>query len=85
MVALHYKTDLFDEDTIAQMLENFEQLLDQIVARPDARLRELTELIVEADMQRRLLQQRKHKELNVVSLKNVKRRAIVNPPAAAGD
>ena len=76
-VALHYKTDLFDEDTITRMLENFEQLLRHIVARPDLRLRELTELTIEADVQRRLSQQRERKELNIAELKNVKRHAVV--------
>jgi len=76
-VALHYKTDLFDEDTITRMLENFEQLLRHIVTRPDARLSELTELIVEADVQRRLSQQRERKELNIAELKKVKRREVV--------
>ena len=76
-VALHYKTDLFDEDTITRMLEDFEQLLRHIVARPDSRLSELTELIIDADVQRRLSQQRERKELNIVELKKIKRREVV--------
>jgi non-ribosomal peptide synthetase component F len=84
-VALHYKTDLFDEDTIARMLENFAQLLRHIVVQPDARLKELTELIVDADMQHRLSQQRQHKELNLRTLKKIKRHDVVNSPVATAE
>jgi hypothetical protein len=78
-VALHYKTGLFDEDTIARMLVNFEQLLRHIVVQPDARLRELTQSIVEADMQHRLSQQRQRKELDLLALKKAKRNAVALP------
>jgi non-ribosomal peptide synthetase component F len=35
---LKYNTDLFDDDTIAQLLDHYEALLHEIVARPERRL-----------------------------------------------
>jgi hypothetical protein len=78
-VTLHYKTDLFDRPTIVRMLENFEKLLRQVVARPEARLNELAGAIVEADVQQRLIKQKEHKQLNREGLKTIKRKSIVNP------
>ena len=38
---MRYKTDLFEKSTISQMLENFQLLLESIVANPDLKLVEL--------------------------------------------
>ncbi|HEX7333556.1 MAG TPA: amino acid adenylation domain-containing protein [Pyrinomonadaceae bacterium] len=45
--SLVYNTDLFDESTIARMLEHFHTLLAEIAANPDARLSELSLLTTE--------------------------------------
>lgn len=39
--AIDYKTDLFEADTIAQLIERFQSLLQQLVANPEQRLGEL--------------------------------------------
>jgi non-ribosomal peptide synthetase component F len=36
-----YSTDLFDEDTIAEMIERFENLLEQVVATPERPLMDI--------------------------------------------
>jgi non-ribosomal peptide synthetase component F len=38
---MFYRRDLFDAPTISRWLDNFVQLLDTIVANPDARISEL--------------------------------------------
>jgi thioesterase domain-containing protein/acyl carrier protein len=40
-VSLHYKTDLFDDTSITQILENFQTLLESVVANPDQYLEDL--------------------------------------------
>jgi non-ribosomal peptide synthetase component F len=41
MANMFYRRDLFDAPTISRLLDNFVQLLDTIVANPDARISEL--------------------------------------------
>jgi non-ribosomal peptide synthetase component F len=41
MANMFYRRDLFDAPTISRWLDNFVQLLDTIVANPDARISEL--------------------------------------------
>ena len=40
--SLVYNTDLFDEATVARMLKHFHALMEEIAAKPDARLSELS-------------------------------------------
>ena len=41
IAVLEYKTDLFNADTISQMLNNFQALLESLVANPEQRLSDL--------------------------------------------
>ena len=41
---MRYKTNLFKDETITRMLENFQKLLKDIVANPDMRISELPKL-----------------------------------------
>ncbi|KAA2245917.1 AMP-binding protein, partial [Solihabitans fulvus] len=40
--SVEYNTDLFDQDTITRLIDNFETLLGDVLDRPDTRLSELT-------------------------------------------
>ncbi|MBD2128005.1 non-ribosomal peptide synthetase [Microcoleus sp. ZQ-A2] len=53
--AFEYSTDLFDEATIARMVEHFQSLLEGIVANPAQRLSELP-LLTEAEQYQLLLE-----------------------------
>ncbi|MEH2455994.1 condensation domain-containing protein [Nostoc sp.] len=67
--SLEYKTDLFDDKTIARMIEHFEILLRNVVEQPDIRLNELAEILVTSD---RKQQQIKEKQLEYTSLEKLK-------------
>lgn len=49
---LRYSTDLFDSATIERMREQYEALLANVVANPDARLSALREMLAAADRER---------------------------------
>ncbi|HYK43323.1 MAG TPA: amino acid adenylation domain-containing protein [Thermoanaerobaculia bacterium] len=72
-----YSTDLFEDSTVAGMVEDFISLLGVISERPDTRLSALTETRRES---RKLREQREQEEVERSSreiLKTVRRRAIV--------
>jgi non-ribosomal peptide synthetase component F len=75
-ISLHYKTDLFEKTTVARMLENFEQLLKSIVANPDARLSELTIMLLKAERQQRVIKHKQNKAANLQNLRKSSRRPI---------
>jgi amino acid adenylation domain-containing protein len=77
--SLQYSTDLFDEAMIAQMLDDFETLLQEIVTNPDLRLRELMQALREAEKLRWAARERAVGEVGLQKLRTVKRKAI-NPP-----
>jgi non-ribosomal peptide synthetase component F len=47
--SLEYKTDLFDADTIAKMVEQFEQILCQVTDQPTVKLDELAAQLTRGD------------------------------------
>ena len=51
ILSFRYRTDLFEATTIARMAEHFQLLLEQIIARPDALLSELS-LLTESESTR---------------------------------
>lgn len=61
MIMAEYKTDLFDRETIAGMLRQFETLLGSIVADPDARLSTL-EIMSDIEKQQQLIEQSERAE-----------------------
>src|SRR5262249_46210200 len=63
IASLQYNTDLFEERTPARILRRFHTLLERIVERPDAKLQELAESLIEDDERERLDQK---SELEIV-------------------
>jgi non-ribosomal peptide synthetase component F len=74
MIMAEYKTDLFDRETIAGMLRQFETLLGSIVADPDARLSTL-EIMSDIEKQQQLIEQSERAE-------NRRRRFVNTNPKA---
>jgi len=75
-VTLQYSTDLFVESTITRMLDHFERLLSRIVERPDARLDELTKIIVAAEEEQRNVEQTNRQATQRKMFKNIKPKPI---------
>jgi Condensation domain len=61
MIMTEYKTDLFDRETIARMLRQFETLLGSIVAQPETRLSAL-EIISDIEKQQQIIEQSERAE-----------------------
>lgn len=70
--SLQYSVDLFEPSTIARLAGNLETLLRSIVAHPDARLSELRQSIIEANMQQQLARE----QTRFQKLKTARRKAI---------
>ena len=81
--SLQYNSDLFEERTPIRILNRFQTLLDRIVERPDARLQELVESLIEQDERE---QEEKKGELKATRrrrLKNINGKATAEPYAEA--
>lgn len=76
MIMAEYKTDLFDRETIAGMLRQFETLLGSIVAAPETRLSAL-EIMSELEKQQQLTEQSERAE-------SLRRRFVNTKPKAHG-
>jgi len=76
---IEYNADLFDAPTIIQMASHFETLLKSIVARPDARLNELCEMLVEDEKKQRIVEKKEREESNLRKFKNIKPKAVNVP------
>jgi amino acid adenylation domain-containing protein len=74
--SLHYNTDLFEERTSIRILNRFHTLLDRIVERPDARLNELVESLIEEDKREEHVRDSELESVRLQGLKNIKRKAI---------
>lgn len=75
-VVLEYNTDLFYATTIARMLKHYETLLNQVVAKPTAKLNELTEFLTAAENQEESIKNKNTKEEYKRKLKTIKRQVI---------
>jgi aspartate racemase len=80
---LQYNTDLFEERTPQRIISRFHTLLDRIVERPGARLRELVEALVAEDERQQLDQRDKLEDARLKKLTSVRRRAASKPGAKA--
>jgi hypothetical protein len=80
VAALEYNTDLFYAPTIARMLKHFETLLNQVVAKPTAKLNELIELLSAVDKQEELIQNKNTKEQYKRKFTTIKRQIINTLP-----
>jgi len=74
--SLRYNTDLFEKPTPIRILNRFHTLLDRIVERPDARLQELVESLIEEDKREELMKEKELENVRLRRLKNIKRRII---------
>jgi hypothetical protein len=70
---LLYDTDLFDAAAVLRMFGQFESLLQQIVARPDATLSALAESLAEAEKQQARGQEELFRQSQGQKLKNLRR------------
>jgi len=75
--SLQYNADLFEEKTPVRILDRFHKLLDTIVDRPEARLQELIDLLIEEDRREQLRKDEEIESLRLSKLKNVKRKSAV--------
>jgi len=76
-MSLQYNTDLFEGITATRMLNRFHTLLDRIVERPDTKLQDLVESLIEEDKREQIEKKSELKSLSLRKLKLIKRRAIV--------
>jgi hypothetical protein len=74
--SLQYDTDLFEESMAVRFLSRFHTLLDRIVERPDAKLRELVAPLVEEDMREQIEKDRELERVRLGTLKSIKRKTI---------
>jgi amino acid adenylation domain-containing protein/FkbM family methyltransferase len=74
--SLQYNTDLFEEPTPTRILNRFHILLDRIVERPGARLRELVDSLIEEDKRE---EAEKDRDLEIDRLRKLKiiRRKVI--------
>jgi amino acid adenylation domain-containing protein len=73
---LEYSTDLFDAPTIARVVKDFEGLLNDIVARPDARINTL-ELLSDTTRARQVSEKKQQRaEAGLKRFTNVKPKAV---------
>jgi non-ribosomal peptide synthetase component F len=69
--SLEYNTNLFEATTIARLLEQFQLLLEGIVAQPDVKLRDLRAILDEDDRRRSLMQEKEFGEVRRRKLRNI--------------
>jgi amino acid adenylation domain-containing protein len=71
---LLYNPDLFEKASIERMTSHYEDLLRSVVAKQEARLSSLMEVLAESDRQKRLLEEKEFEEASLRKLKGLKRR-----------
>jgi hypothetical protein len=74
--SLEYDTDLFDAATVTRLIERFETVLREAVARPAARLGEFAEKLGAADRERERAGEKRYEEFYLREVGRVKRRGI---------
>ncbi|MBD2183513.1 amino acid adenylation domain-containing protein [Planktothrix sp. FACHB-1355] len=75
-LVLAYKTDLFEDSTIARILARLETLLDNIVAQPNINLNALKEILSEADRLQQSIQEQEYQKTVGQKLSNIKRKSL---------
>jgi acyl carrier protein len=76
---VNYRTDLFDLTTIVSLICHFKVLLQSIVAGPDLPVGTL-EMLTEQEKEQALSKEKARAETKRSELKNMRRRAIIQPP-----
>lgn len=70
-----YKTDLFDDTTVARMANHFTTLLHSITEQPGARLSAL-EMFTETERRQKMIEQKERQESQLSKLKGARRKAV---------
>ena len=78
IATLEYNLDLYEAATMLQMLKRYETLLLRIVARPDARLSEYTQALVEADSQRKIAEEQHLTQARLEKFEQVRRKRVTS-------
>ncbi len=78
---VNYRTDLFDRNTIVNLLKHFETLLQSIITSPDMSL-EALEIYTEAEKEQRANKEAIYHEVQRRKLKSTKRHIITLPQAS---
>jgi len=73
--SLEYNSDLFEADTARRVLGRFRTLLEEVVARPGARLPELLASLAEEDRRERAGREKELEGVRLRTLKSIKRRS----------
>jgi amino acid adenylation domain-containing protein len=84
-LTLAYKTDLFDDSSIARILARLETLLDNIVTQPNIKLDALKQIMVEADRQQQSDREQEYKKTVEQKLSNIKRKFLKKAPEQVGE
>ncbi|MBV6623049.1 MAG: amino acid adenylation domain-containing protein [Rivularia sp. (in: Bacteria)] len=71
-----YSADLFMDDTITRMIENFQTLLAEIVAAPEQKLDEITTKFKQNEKQNQISKAKELEAKNLQMLKNIKRQSF---------
>lgn len=77
--SMEYKTDLFDAETITKMNHSFEILLRHVVENPNTKLEQLQKILMAAEREKELIQERELENTSRQKLKLIKRKVISQP------
>jgi non-ribosomal peptide synthetase component F len=77
---LDYRTDLFNAETMARFLQQFEHVIRQMVTFPDVRLDSIQFSLTVADREERALQKQELRQLVVEKLEQVRRDRNLKKP-----
>ena len=72
-----YNADLFDAATITGMIKLYETLLTNIIARPDAKIQVLKNMLADKNVRAQNTKQQQLKSANFEKLKNTRRKAAI--------
>jgi amino acid adenylation domain-containing protein len=72
-----YNTSLFSRQTVGQIVNNFESLIERAIADPDLDLSALKEMIEQANREQKTVQESELKAANIRLLQNIKRQSLV--------
>lgn len=75
LCGFNYNRDLFDRDWVMQMAGQFERLLHHVVAFPDSRLRELKQVLEDADREQLSLKEQEIQQIELLAFKSGKRQS----------
>jgi non-ribosomal peptide synthetase component F len=73
--SLQYSTNLYARSTAVRLLEHYEIVLNEIMTKPEARLKEIKAALAEADRRHRIAEEEKAEQASLLKLSNMMRRA----------